>query len=270
MPTLNDTQFKTTQTILVPYATDRFYLNRSRVEYGWLVFAFDTKVLYVIKDVDELDNEDGYTDLSAGGGGGGSWGSITGTLANQTDLQAALNAKQSTTTNLTSFIGKLGSGGSINDAQLTGTAAAENFTANQANLNSISISRTLTLDDSYAGITLSGTNAGATIAQWEVCYHDFADNELKLADADGSGTYPARGIAVTSGTDGNALTILTEGFVRNDAWNWSAGNIYISTTAGAITQTAPSTSGNIVQRIGYAVSADVAYFNFNVPYLTVA
>ena len=30
----------------------------------------------------------------SGGGGGGSWGSITGTLADQTDLQAALDAKQ--------------------------------------------------------------------------------------------------------------------------------------------------------------------------------
>lgn len=28
------------------------------------------------------------------GGGGGAWGSITGTLSNQTDLQDALNAKQ--------------------------------------------------------------------------------------------------------------------------------------------------------------------------------
>lgn len=29
----------------------------------------------------------------SGGGGGGTWGSITGTLSNQTDLQAALDAK---------------------------------------------------------------------------------------------------------------------------------------------------------------------------------
>lgn len=37
---------------------------------------------------------------SVGGGGGGgdaTWGSITGTLSNQTDLQNALNSKQSTT-----------------------------------------------------------------------------------------------------------------------------------------------------------------------------
>lgn len=34
--------------------------------------------------------------VSVGGGGGGAWGSITGTLSDQTDLQAALDAKQAT------------------------------------------------------------------------------------------------------------------------------------------------------------------------------
>lgn len=33
------------------------------------------------------------TDLNSGGGGGGAWGGITGALADQTDLQAALNLK---------------------------------------------------------------------------------------------------------------------------------------------------------------------------------
>jgi hypothetical protein len=36
-------------------------------------------------------------ELAASGGGGGTWGSITGTLSAQTDLQAALDAKTSTT-----------------------------------------------------------------------------------------------------------------------------------------------------------------------------
>lgn len=34
--------------------------------------------------------------VEAGGGGGGTWGSITGTLSDQTDLQTALNAKAAT------------------------------------------------------------------------------------------------------------------------------------------------------------------------------
>ena len=37
-------------------------------------------------------------DLVAKGGGGGTWGSITGTLSDQTDLQTALDGKQATIT----------------------------------------------------------------------------------------------------------------------------------------------------------------------------
>jgi hypothetical protein len=40
-----------------------------------------------------------------GGGGGGTWGSITGTLSNQTDLQTALDAKQASDADLTTWAG---------------------------------------------------------------------------------------------------------------------------------------------------------------------
>lgn len=40
----------------------------------------------------------GSGDLPIAGGGGGTWGSITGTLSSQTDLQTALNAKEPTVT----------------------------------------------------------------------------------------------------------------------------------------------------------------------------
>lgn len=45
-------------------------------------------------EIDQLDVR--VTDLEAGGGGGGTWGSITGTLSSQIDLQAALDAKATT------------------------------------------------------------------------------------------------------------------------------------------------------------------------------
>ena len=48
----------------------------------------------------EYVRKNGDWAVSSGGGGGGdaTWGSITGTLSNQTDLQSALNAKQNTLT----------------------------------------------------------------------------------------------------------------------------------------------------------------------------
>lgn len=116
-------------------------------------------------------------------------------------------------------------------------------------------------DDTYAGRAITGVNAGATIAQWEAVYLA-SDGEWALADANGTGTYPMRGLAAAAGTDGNPMTVVTEGVVRNDAWAWTVGGqLYLSGTAGGLTQTAPSTSGDKVQQVGFAISADVIYLN---------
>lgn len=124
-------------------------------------------------------------------------------------------------------------------------------------------------DDTYTGLTIAGLNAGATIAQWEPVYLGGASTWL-LADANGSGTYPARGLAVAAYVNTNPAVILTYGTVRNDAFNFTPGGaLYLSGTAGAITQTAPSTSGDIVQVIGYALTADIIFVDMNSTYLTV-
>jgi hypothetical protein len=116
-------------------------------------------------------------------------------------------------------------------------------------------------DDTWGGRAITGVNAGATIAQWEAVYMG-SGGEWLLADATDDTTAPAHGIAVAAGTDGNPMTVLPEGIVRNDAWDWTPGGaIFLSTTPGALTQTAPSSTGEIVQRIGWAVSADVAYIS---------
>lgn len=123
-------------------------------------------------------------------------------------------------------------------------------------------SAALASDDTYQGTTITGLNAGASIAQWEAVYVGGSSTWL-LADADGSGTYPARGLAVAAYSSTNPATIVTRGTVRNDAWNWTpGGTIYLSTTAGGLTQTAPSTSGNKVQQVGFALTADIAFFDF--------
>lgn len=56
-------------------------------------------------DTDELGTYDGVSawTWSAGGGGGGTWGSITGTLSSQTDLQSALDGKQAVDGDLTAI-----------------------------------------------------------------------------------------------------------------------------------------------------------------------
>ena len=144
-----------------------------------------------------------------------------------------------------------------------------NYLASMSVSSKSILNAALNVDDTYTGTAITGLNAGATIAQWEPVYIGGSSTWL-LADANGSGTYPARGLATAAYVDTNPAVILTQGTVRNDAWNWTiGGTIYLSGTAGALTQTAPSTSGDKVQAVGYALTADIAYFDFNSTYLTV-
>jgi len=114
----------------------------------------------------------------------------------------------------------------------------------------------LSADDTYQGDVITGIPAGATIAQWEAVYLA-SDGTWKLADGNGSGTYPARGLAVAGAASAAAVTVIQKGYVRNDAWNWTVGgNVYLSNTPGALTQTATTTSGERLQALGYAVTAD--------------
>lgn len=125
-------------------------------------------------------------------------------------------------------------------------------------------------DDSYSGPIISGLNGGTTIAQWDAVYFDGATGEFLLADADGSGTRLAFGLAVAATTDGNPISIIRNGFVRNDVWTWTAGQrIYLSTTAGGLTATAPSASGDTVKEVGLAISADILFLDFGKLELTV-
>ena len=87
-----------------------------------------------------------------------------------------------------------------------------------------------------------------------------SDGHFDEADADSTTTMPCRVLAVESGT--GTKNVLLQGFLRKDAWNWTVGgDLYISTTTGALTQTAPSGSGDQVQKIGFAWTADIAYFS---------
>jgi len=116
-------------------------------------------------------------------------------------------------------------------------------------------------DDTWAGAIITNLNAGATIAQWDAVYLGSASKWL-LADANGSGTYPALGIVTSAANDTDPVTVVTHGTIRNDAWAWTpGGTLYLSLTAGGLTQTAPSTDGEILQVVGTALTADIIEVN---------
>jgi hypothetical protein len=129
-------------------------------------------------------------------------------------------------------------------------------------------SAALASDDTWEGNSIFGLNAFATIAQWEAVYLN-TSSAWALADANGVATYPARGLAAAAYSSGNAAEVVIRGTVRNDAWSWTIGApLYLSTTPGALTQTAPATSGDQIQVVGYALTADIAYVDFNGEYIT--
>lgn len=125
-------------------------------------------------------------------------------------------------------------------------------------------------NNTWQGTAITGANAGATIAQWECVYMGSGGTWL-LADANGSGTFPCRGLAVAAYVNTNPAVIVDDGVVRNDTWAWTVGgDIYLSATAGGLTQTAPATSGDKIQKIGYALTADSIRVNIGSgEYLTV-
>ena len=116
------------------------------------------------------------------------------------------------------------------------------------------------------GVFTNG-NAGS-VAFGDVCYMAL-DGHLEFVDADASTSMP--GLYMALGTIAAAASgeWMIMGVARDDTWNWTigpgiSGLIYASvtaTTGNTLSQTAPSATGDQVQIVGTALSADVMMFN---------
>lgn len=90
---------------------------------------------------------------------------------------------------------------------------------------------------------------------------------MKVRKADGSsGVAPANGFVLQAYTTGQTATVYWGGLVTGLS-GLTPGQHFLSTTPGATNHVAPSTAGNIVQRVGIAISADVLMFNPQDPIL---
>lgn len=121
-------------------------------------------------------------------------------------------------------------------------------------------------DHTAVGPTTNIIAAGEIIAAMELCYLDETAGEWLLADASVASSAEAAGmlaIALEAKTDGQAMNVTLSGcMVRDDTWAWTIGQkLYVGETPGAITATAPSTTGDTVRIIGYALTVDVLMFN---------
>lgn len=209
-----------------------------------------------------------------GGGGGGTWGSITGTLSSQTDLQSALNALQPLSTNLTSIGGLAnGAGWLHNNGSGTftystpaksdvGLSLVENTAlstwAGSVNITTLNASQNIT---TLSGLTSNGfvKTSGGTGAL-------SIDTNTYLTTSSAASTYqPLDGdltaLAATSGTN----TI----YYRSAANTWTAVTMGsgISFSGGSLSATgggtgAPAGSDTQVQFNDATVLAGNAAFTF--------
>jgi hypothetical protein len=136
----------------------------------------------------------------------------------------------------------------------------------------LSLDATPDSDHTANGPQTSTLNAGYSSTIMDLVYLN-ANGKWLEADADATATsINLLGIAMEAKTDGQAMNVALAGsFVRDDTWNWTIGvPLYVSGTLGAITATKPSGSGDIVRTVGYAVTADVIFFNPSSDYVTLA
>ena len=93
--------------------------------------------------------------------------------------------------------------------------------------------------------------------------HNSSGAKARKADATTAGK-EAHGFVLASVSNGATATVYFEG-TNTSVTSLTPGVYYLSTTAGGVSATAPSSSGNVVQRVGFATSATALNFQSQPP-----
>jgi hypothetical protein len=101
-------------------------------------------------------------------------------------------------------------------------------------------------------------SAGDLVSFW----NDTGTVKVRQSDADDGQGGEAHGYVLAAVTSGNNATVYTQwGTVVTDQSGLTLGApVYLSATAGQATSTAPSTTGQVLQRVGIALSATTYLF----------
>jgi hypothetical protein len=111
--------------------------------------------------------------------------------------------------------------------------------------------------------TASITTSEALAAGDYVNIWNSSGAKARKADATVAGK-EAHGFVLSSASSGASATIYFEG-TNTGVTSQTPGVVFLSTTAGLGTSTAPTGSGNVVQRLGYATSATSVNFQSQPP-----
>lgn len=119
------------------------------------------------------------------------------------------------------------------------------------------------VNDVVAGeaITVFPLSVKRTASGWEMT------NATTEADSKGS-----LGVAMSTATVGNALTVYLPGsYVRDDSFTFAVDDtIFLNTTDGSWTNTAPTGTGQVVRRIGTCIATGIVHFDPSPDYIVLA
>ena len=129
------------------------------------------------------------------------------------------------------------------------------------------------IDDHDAqGIIMTFT-AGMTVTPFSPVYLG-TDDEVHECDADAIATMPAIGVSVNTSnvTDGNPIEVMLLGLIRDETFTDFGTNgapVFVHTTVGEMSNTAPSGDDDVVQIIGHSVGEKLLFVQPSLTYLVV-
>jgi hypothetical protein len=105
------------------------------------------------------------------------------------------------------------------------------------------------------GETVFKAKAGEALVKGDAVYVSGVSGNTPVvskADANGTNTYPAFGLAAATTANNGTLDVITAGQLKNiDTSGFALGDtLYLSTTPGALTATPPSGEGSVIQNMG--------------------
>jgi hypothetical protein len=93
---------------------------------------------------------------------------------------------------------------------------------------------------------------------------------VDLANATTTAKVPCIGLAMETASSGSHVVLL-HGIYRDDSnltFSTIGGLVYVGTSNGAVTQTQPSSTDQVIQPVGIAIDTHVLYFNPDLNYIT--
>ena len=187
------------------------------------------------------------------GGVGGTWGSITGTLSSQTDLQTALNSKQASHANLTALSAYNTNGLFTQTASGTYTGRTLTGTSNRitvTNGNGVSGNPTVDIASAYIGQSTITTVGTISTGTWQGSAISTTYGGIPTGGTTGqvltktSGSNYAVSWQTPSGGGGSGITRSINTISTNTTGGTTAGTDYVYFASGNITFTLPAAAGN--------------------------